>query len=294
MEKLKCLLVLVLFFLSSPIFANDTTIVVHFSTNQATISTHEQAKILNSIQPKITAIQNVMVLGHTDQIGSEKYNQQLSTKRAKTVQQFLIANGINANLITIVEGKGKTELLTNLADAKSKQLNRRVTIQLNYTVEPDEDVIITPKQPEKIEEKDKKSTKTTLTTTIKDTATKQGDNLVLKNINFIGGRHIFLEESFVALQELYEAMNEIPTLKIDIQGHICCQETNEDGTDLDTGTKDLSVRRAKAVYDFLIGKGINKDRMSFRGFARRNPLVEETSEENRRLNRRVEIKILSK
>jgi outer membrane protein OmpA-like peptidoglycan-associated protein len=88
MEKLKCLLVLVLFFLSSHIFANDTTIVVHFSTNQATISTHEQAKILNSIQPKITAIQNVMVLGHTDQIGSEKYNQQLSNKRAKTVQLF--------------------------------------------------------------------------------------------------------------------------------------------------------------------------------------------------------------
>jgi hypothetical protein len=178
-------------FFKQPYFANDTTIVVHFSTNQATISTQEQAKILNSIQPKIATIQNVMVLGHTDQIGSEKYNQQLSNKRAKTVQQFLIANGINANLITIVEGKGETELLTNLVDAKSKQLNRRVTIQLNYTVEPDEDVIITPKQPEKIEEKDKKSTKTTLTTTIKDTATKQGDNLVLKNINFIGGRHIF-------------------------------------------------------------------------------------------------------
>jgi outer membrane protein OmpA-like peptidoglycan-associated protein len=118
MEKLKCLLVLVLFFLSSPIFANDTTIVVHFSTNQATISTQEQAKILNSIQPKIATIQNVMVLGHTDQIGSEKYNQQLSNKRAKTVQQFLIANGINANLITIVEGKGETELLTNLGCKK--------------------------------------------------------------------------------------------------------------------------------------------------------------------------------
>ncbi len=294
MKKFKCLFVLITLCFSSIIYANDTTIVVYFSSNQSTISTIEQTKILYNIQPNISVIQNIIVLGHTDQIGSEKYNQQLSNKRAKNVQQFLIANGINANLITIVEGKGETELLTNLADAKSKQLNRRVTIQLNYTVEPDEDVIITPKQPEKTEEKDKKNTNTTLTTTIKDTATKQGDNLVLKNINFIGGRHIFLEESFVALQELYEAMNEISTLKIDIQGHICCQETNEDGTDLDTGTKDLSVRRAKAVYDFLIGKGINKDRMSFRGFARRNPLVEETSEENRRLNRRVEIKILSK
>lgn len=294
MKKFKYLLVFIMLCFSSVIYANDTTIVVYFSTNEATISVKEQANILKSIQPKIATIQNVMVLGHTDQIGSEKYNQQLSNKRAKSVQQFLLSNGVDANLITIVEGKGKTELLTNLADAKSKQLNRRVTIQLSYKVALDEDVIVTPKQTENKEEKDKKNTTTTLTTTIKDTATKQGDNLILKNINFIGGRHLFLEESFSALQELYEAMNEIPTLEIAIQGHICCQDTDEDGTDLDTGTKDLSVRRAKAVYDFLISKGINKTRMSYRGMARRYPLTKENNDAERAINRRVEIKIVKK
>ena len=37
----------------------------------------------------------VMLLGHTDNIGSESYNQKLSQERAKTAAEYLIKNGIN-------------------------------------------------------------------------------------------------------------------------------------------------------------------------------------------------------
>jgi outer membrane protein OmpA-like peptidoglycan-associated protein len=49
------------------------------------------------------------------------------------------------------------------------------------------------------------------------------------------------------------------------------------------------------VYDFLVAGGIDKSRMSYRGFAGRFPLVSpEQTEADRTMNRRVEVKIISK
>ena len=47
-------------------------------------------------------------------------------------------------------------------------------------------------------------------------------------------------------------------LKIEIQGHICCQYDGKDGADLSTGIENSSVARAKNVYDYLIENGIEK------------------------------------
>ncbi|HEX6913599.1 MAG TPA: OmpA family protein, partial [Chitinophagaceae bacterium] len=130
---------------------------------------------------------------------------------------------------------------------------------------------------------------------ITDTATRAGTNIVLKNINFYGGRHVFLPESYPALYELLHAMQTIPTLEIEIQGHICCLDNPGDGLDIDTGEPNLSYNRARAVYEYLVEHGIDGNRMKYRGFGHRYPiiLVEETEEE-RTINRRVEIRILKK
>jgi outer membrane protein OmpA-like peptidoglycan-associated protein len=53
----------------------------------------------------------VLVVGHTDRIGSEKYNQVLSEKRANTVRSYLIAKGIPADKIQ-AEGRGKSNPVT--------------------------------------------------------------------------------------------------------------------------------------------------------------------------------------
>jgi len=68
---------------------------------------------------------NIEIQGHTDQIGSDKYNDKLSQRRAETVKKYLIAKGVNAGRLTTV-GKGKRELLFNEKDAVSRFYNRRV------------------------------------------------------------------------------------------------------------------------------------------------------------------------
>jgi outer membrane protein OmpA-like peptidoglycan-associated protein len=54
------------------------------------------------------------------------------------------------------------------------------------------------------------------------------------------------------------------------------------------------VNRAKAVYDFLVKKGIDAKRLTYKGFGSSKKLVEEVTEIDRITNRRVEIKIVNK
>ena len=86
-------------------------------------------------------------------------------------------------------------------------------------------------------------------------------------------------------------MKENPKLKIEVQGHICCVY-NGDGDDLDTGERNLSVARAKAICDFLIKNGIDASRLSYRGFGSSKRLPNISIFDSK--NRRVEILILDK
>ena len=102
--------------------------------------------------------------------------------------------------------------------------------------------------------------------------------------------------SYLILDELLNIMKNNPTLVIEIQGHICCQFGDADGQDIETNTMTLSENRAHAIHDYLISQGINKNRVSYKGFGHSKPLhpYPELNEEERTENWRVEIKILKR
>ncbi|MFC3395235.1 porin OmpA [Brenneria rubrifaciens] len=87
---------------------------VLFNFNKATLKPEGQQSLdqlysqLSSMDPKDGS---VIVLGYTDRLGSEKYNQGLSEKRAQTVVDYLIAKGIPANKIT-ANGQGESNPVT--------------------------------------------------------------------------------------------------------------------------------------------------------------------------------------
>lgn len=70
---------------------------------------------------------NVLIEGHTDSIGSEEYNRDLSEKRANSVQEALINEGIPANRIEI-RGMGEQHPVTSNATEAGRQQNRRVEV----------------------------------------------------------------------------------------------------------------------------------------------------------------------
>lgn len=72
---------------------------------------------------------NVLITGHTDNIGNASYNQTLSLERAKSVQQYLIKEGLHSGRI-LVEGKGDTQPMVPNTTPQNQALNRRITIKV--------------------------------------------------------------------------------------------------------------------------------------------------------------------
>ena len=73
---------------------------------------------------------HLAVEGHTDSIGSDEYNQQLSEHRAEAVRDYLVQQGINANSIE-AHGYGKTEPIASNDTSEGRQQNRRVELVLS-------------------------------------------------------------------------------------------------------------------------------------------------------------------
>ena len=87
-------------------------------------------KSIDEALAKIKGVDLEMVIatGHTDSIGSDKYNQRLSERRAAAVKEYLVSKGIPASKITTI-GKGETQPVATNKTAEGRQKNRRVDIE---------------------------------------------------------------------------------------------------------------------------------------------------------------------
>lgn len=72
----------------------------------------------------------IRIVGHTDSVGSEAYNQQLSERRAESVRQFLESRGISATLLS-ASGEGELNPVADNASAEGRAMNRRVDIAIS-------------------------------------------------------------------------------------------------------------------------------------------------------------------
>ncbi len=79
---------------------------------------------------KLDQIEQVIVVGHTDSIGTEEYNQKLSERRAKTVADYLISKGVPASKIK-ASGKGETQPIADNKTRDGRAKNRRVEVTVN-------------------------------------------------------------------------------------------------------------------------------------------------------------------
>ena len=72
---------------------------------------------------------NIQIIGHTDNTGSVDYNQTLSEKRAKSVYDYLMNQGVSADRM-VFEGKGVHQPVADNSTAEGRALNRRVEITI--------------------------------------------------------------------------------------------------------------------------------------------------------------------
>jgi OOP family OmpA-OmpF porin len=72
---------------------------------------------------------DINVVGYTDSIGTEEYNQELSVRRANAVKEFMVSEGIDPGIID-VKGMGEADPVASNSTAEGRAQNRRVEISV--------------------------------------------------------------------------------------------------------------------------------------------------------------------
>ena len=254
---MKNLLFLLLFIGS--IACGQTKFTVYFDTDSHQLKTSELTRFDDFFRNK--NVKFIKLVGYCDARASNVYNDSLSLRRTEFLYQ-LIEKTTNQKVSEMV-GQGE-----NFQQDPTLALNRKVDIF--YTeIHSEEPVKVAP---------------ASLNNQISNA--KVGDKLILKNLYFYNRSGILRPESKPVVEELLAIMRANPKLKIEIQGHICCQ--------LGTDEEDTAKTRAITVYNYLIDNRINKSRLSYTSFGSSKPIhpIPEKTEEERNANRRVEIQII--
>jgi len=245
----------------------------------------------------------LVINGYCDWYGTFEYNDTLAYKRIHTVHEQLKTKTNSSIFFSEnlkIKGFGE-----RVQTRKERRYNRRVDVF--YTIIPkkivvkevvyDDPVVYTGqvinKEPDVIERKE--------IIQVPDTddlidpvglyqnpyaTAKVGDKLVMNNLYFYDRSGIFVPESLPVMEELLEFMITHPKVKIEIQGHICCQ--------LGEDPEDIALVRAIAVHNYLVANDIDDSRLLYKSFGSTQPLhkIPERNEKERNENRRVEILIL--
>ena len=116
---------------------------------------------------------------------------------------------------------------------------------------------------------------------------KAGNSIVLRNVFYAYNSWELMDQSRIELDRVVRLMNENPSLTVEIGGH-----TDNTGTyEYNLG---LSDKRAASVTDYLASRGISPSRMKAKGYGLTQPLATNETEEGRAVNRRTELKILTR
>ena len=114
---------------------------------------------------------------------------------------------------------------------------------------------------------------------------KERTEVRLNNVFFQTGKYQVQEKSFSELRKVASFLKKSPNLEVLIEGH-----TDDVGSELDN--QQLSEKRAQAVYNFLIGQGVNVSQIGYKGFGESAPVAPNDSDLNRQKNRRIEFRIV--
>ena len=262
---------LIVFYSTAACCQEHDTLHVYFPLDKTNL-TDVSVKFMDSLvsQKVLKTGSRIILLGFGDYLGDNDYNKNLSYARAKNIQDYLTISGFDKNDITLVLGKGKIKhapvngKLGNAAD-------RRVDIIINR-------VIDTP-----VVEKFNHYLR----------RLEVNETMPLNNIQFFRGSVRIKPESLPELNMLIDFMQRNATYKISLEGHVCCLPYGAHDEPYDEST--LSTKRAECIRDSLIVHGVSRDRLQAIGLGTDNPIASpELTEEDQLLNRRVEVRIMSK
>lgn len=271
---MKWLVFVTAFFSFGLSFAQEEEIYsIFFEFDKYNLKDEQAEGVVAFVQKIDTArIESIQIYGYCDDRGKDEYNFVLSTNRATTVKNKLIERGIKSKIIITLEGKGRImldeDLQTDIPEARSK--NRRVDVVVNYKSITIENLKIPG-----------------VYSTIKKDAVA-GDRIYLEKVLFERGSSQLTFQAKKELDKIALLLLKFKNIQFEVQGHVCCTPTyHREAIDRETKKRELSVNRAKRVFNYLFKKGISNSRMTYRGYGNTQSLKQGSA-----LDRRVELLIL--
>jgi outer membrane protein OmpA-like peptidoglycan-associated protein len=295
--KLKYVLCLFIFLKIMPCYScQRDTVRLFYNINKKDLTIRHKIA-LDSLRYFISDTTTVLIFGFADYLGKRDSNYALSRARAETVKNYLISLHAKSTQI-VADGKGQVNATTKTLMPLGEPFNRRVEIIIARPA-PKIKVAATPiKEPVIIKSPviTGKLGDDSVYTRINDLPKLNvGDSVSFKELTFIAGRHFLRQLAIHYMVALKDCLKSNPGLKIEIQGHICCQYDGKDGLDFDTNKNNLSLARAKYIYDYLLSEGISPERLRYKGLGSKEPKVyPELSAEDQNQNRRVVIVLFGK
>ena len=271
---MKWLVFVAAFFSFGLIFAQEEEIYsIFFEFDKYNLKEEQAEGVIAFVQKIDTArIESIQIYGYCDDRGKDEYNFVLSTNRATTVKNKLIERGIKSKIIITLEGKGRImldeDLQTDIPEARSK--NRRVDVVVNYKSITIENLKIPG-----------------VYSTIKKDVVP-GDRIYLEKVLFERGSSQLTVQAKKELDKVALLLLKFKNIQFEVQGHVYCTHTyHREAIEKKKKKRELSVNRAKRVFNYLFKKGISNSRMTYRGYGNTQSLKQGSA-----LDRRVELLIL--
>lgn len=278
--------------------SGNDTLSVYFELNIATLNRQAQTTIDSVYYTgSINMHTTIDIIGYTDFLATDAYNLTLSRQRAENVKAYLLGFGLKEEHIRLVLGKGEVKRTDTSNKRDGIPGDRRVDMvfysgktKAGGQHTKNFDTIITMKPRYK-----KAATITSADSGFDIHQIEKGQSFILENIYFPMGRHFPKETSYPSLNMLVDALQTNLNMNIQIEGHVCCVSGVPDAYDLDSHQLNLSLNRARFIYEYLISQDIDPLRLRYIGYGRTRPVIpNEITEEDASANRRVEIRILQK
>lgn len=232
---------------------------MYFKFNSTTLVKKSEINLIHFIKEAKENGYKVSIETFCDSLGPTIYNDYLSSSRLDSISSKFISEGITM---------GKLISRGEIFDDKSPlSLNRKAIVRYS------------PKATEtkKLEE----NSKVEISQKFKNVLSNKSviEPIVLA-IQFVPGQDVFLNESaYTEANDLFNFLNENKNVSALIRGHVCCKNDPV-----------LATQRAYAVYNYLLNKKIEPQRLDFKGFSNTIPITfPEYSEVERQLNRRVDV-----
>jgi OOP family OmpA-OmpF porin len=86
-------------------------------------------ELVDDIKLKGGQVVDIDVVGHTDSVGPEEYNMQLSIRRATAVKDYMVSEGVDPGIIDVI-GKGESDPVATNSTKEGRALNRRVDVNI--------------------------------------------------------------------------------------------------------------------------------------------------------------------